>query len=206
MNCPICGSKTAFYQEVIVLTRYKAKLLRCKECLFIYFDQPTWIEESYSKSISILDTGLVRRNFHLSRKLYVLIRYLLNGAFKGLDFGGGTGLFTRSMRDFGVPYFWQDKYTQNIHACGYEYCPQETYQIISCIELLEHIQNPIDTLKELSLKHNPDYIFFTTETHQGAPESNWWYLSLDTGQHISFYHKKNINTARRKTWSPLCGL
>jgi hypothetical protein len=140
-----------------------------------------------------LDTGLVARNLRVSRTLSALIHTANLQDFKGLDWSGGTGLLTRLMRDRGFNYFTTDLYTENVHARGFEFCGEGSIEMISLIEVLEHIGSPLDFLREIIDLCEPDTIVFTQHLHDNSNPHDWWYFMTGTGQHISFFSEKTLD-------------
>jgi hypothetical protein len=109
-----------------------------------------------------------------------------------LDYGGGTGLFTRLMRDIGYNYFWHDPYTENLFSRGFEY-DNQNIKAISTFESFEHFVSPMEDINEM-LNISDNIIFSTNLLSYPIPKPwEWWYYGLSHGQHISFYSKKTLN-------------
>jgi hypothetical protein len=98
----------------------------------------------------------------------------------------------RIMRDFGFDFYWYDPFAENIFAKGFEYNKQDNILLITAFECFEHFANPLEEIeKMLKISEN---IIFSTRVFQGIPPKpdDWWYYSLDSGQHISFYSTKTL--------------
>ena len=46
----------------------------CARCNFLQTEEPYWLDEAYSESINISDTGYMQRNLNLSKKLTIILR------------------------------------------------------------------------------------------------------------------------------------
>jgi hypothetical protein len=191
MTCKICNQQTKQMFTAKMLNKYDIKYFYCEHCGFLQTEEPYWIEEAYSDSINVSDTGYMQRNLWLSPKNTILLSLFFDKNGKYLDYAGGYGVFTRMMRDIGFDFYWDDKYTANLFARGFEY-RGEPIQAITTFESFEHFVNPLDEIeKMLSISKN---IIFSTELLPNPipkPE-DWWYYGLDHGQHISFYSEKTF--------------
>ena len=67
----------------------------CEHCGFLQTEEPYWLDEAYSESINVSDTGYMQRNLMLSEKLTILLALFFDKNAKFLDYGGGYGIFTR---------------------------------------------------------------------------------------------------------------
>lgn len=179
------------------MSKYTISYWYCSFCGFLQTETPYWLQEAYVSSINNSDTGIVVRNQILSKRVAVILYHLASPADMFLDYAGGYGLFTRMMRDFGYDFYWQDKYTQNLLARGFEYISQPISGITS-FESFEHFVNPLQEIdKMLDIAKN--IIFSTVLLPLPIPQPlDWWYYGLDHGQHISFYSKKTFEYIAQK--------
>lgn len=193
MKSKITGGPTEFLFTARILNKYDVKYYRCTETGFIQTEEPYWLEEAYSSAITKLDVGLVRRNEILRDVVGKIIVKNFDAKKSFLDYAGGYGLFTRMMRDQGLSFYHTDKYCANIFAEYFDLARLDNdheFEAVTAFEVLEHMTNPKDDLKEiLSLS---DSLLFTTELVPREALSDWWYLSLETGQHVSFYTEKAL--------------
>jgi len=183
--------------EVKVLCKYLTNLNHCPQCGFLSLENPDWLDEAYSSSIVLSDTGLVMRNLTISKQIAPLLFHLFgsNGMF--VDFAGGTGLLVRLMRDVGFDFYWHDPFCTNIHARGFEYDPgQSPVDAITAFEVLEHTIDPVDFLNETIELTGAGVIMISTELYKSYPPKaeDWWYYSFETGQHISFFNRKTLES------------
>jgi hypothetical protein len=197
MYCKICQNHTQKIFTAKILNKYSITYFHCANCGFLQTEEPYWLEEAYFYPINISDTGYMQRNLQLSKKLTVLLFFFFNN-MKYLDYAGGYGVFVRLMRDIGFDFYWDDKYTQNLFARGFEYHQSDSIDVITTFESFEHFINPQEELEKLlSISKN---IIFSTEILPNpvpTPEQ-WWYYGLEHGQHISFYSLKTFNFLAKK--------
>jgi hypothetical protein len=196
MICKICKSNTQQIFTSKILKKYDVKYFKCDNCGYLFTEEPFWLEEAYSRSINLSDTGLLDRNIYFSKVLSVLIFFCFdrNGSF--LDYAGGYGVFTRLMRDVGYNFYWHDPYTQNLFANGFEKDLKfnSRFELLTAFEVFEHLVNPKEELEKM-LGFSNTIIFSTELMPQEIPEpKDWWYYGFNHGQHISFYTEKTLNT------------
>ncbi|MBS4062394.1 MAG: class I SAM-dependent methyltransferase [Bacteroidetes bacterium] len=191
MNCKICNQKSNSVFSARILKKYNINYFHCEQCGFLQTEEPYWLDEAYSESINVSDTGYIQRNINLSQKLTILLALFFDRKEKFLDFAGGYGVLTRIMRDIGFDFFWDDKYTKNLFAKGFEYQKEWEYEAVTSFESLEHFVDPIYEIEYL-LKISKNLIFSTELLPNPIPKpQDWSYYALDHGQHISFY---SLNT------------
>ena len=196
MICKICKSNTQQIFTSKILKKYDVKYFKCDNCGYLFTEEPFWLEEAYSRSINLSDTGLLDRNIYFSKVLSVLIFFCFdrNGSF--FDYAGGYGVFTRLMRDIGFDFYWHDPYTQNLFANGFEKDLKfnSRFELLTAFEVFEHLVNPKEELEKM-LEFSDTIIFSTELMPQEIPDpKDWWYYGFNHGQHISFYTEKTLNT------------
>jgi len=192
-NCRICKSKTKRYFEAQILSKYLIAYYYCDTCGFLQTQEPFWLSESYHESITLPDTGGLLRSLSLAEIISVLICFSFDRNARYLDFAGGYGVFARRMRDIGFDFYWQDRYSPNLFARGFEYTPDAgKIELITSFESFEHFREPLKEIESmLALSKN---IVFTTDllpTPVPGPE-DWYYYGLQHGQHISFYSLRTL--------------
>lgn len=194
-QCPICESKREKCFQAQILNKYNVQYFFCKNCGFLQTQEPHWLDEAYSSAIAVSDVGIIARNIAISKKLACILYLLFDKDGKYLDIAGGYGLLTRMMRDIGFDFYWSDLYCQNMFAREFEVeNTSKQFSAITAFEVLEHIYQPIDFLTQSLKKAHTSTIIFSTELFFGQPAkpSEWWYYSLETGQHISFYQYSTL--------------
>ena len=191
--CKICGNPSRYIFSKIVMQKYEVKYLECLNCSFVQTEDPYWLDEAYKKSINDSDTGILVRNHLLSTLTSNYINTCLDKEKIFLDYAGGYGIFVRLMRDLGFDFYWDDPYTPNVFAKGFERnLTLKFFEALTIFEAFEHFVNPaIEAKKLFSMT---DTLIFST--HLRPPNfknmEKWWYLSPHHGQHISFYSKKSL--------------
>lgn len=196
MRCPVCEAPTDSAFNATVLRKYEASYRVCPECEYLFAESPVWLDEAYSSAIAAADTGLMARNISLSLKVSSVLYWVMGDRGDGryLDVAGGYGVLTRLMRDIGFDFYWTDPFCENLVARGFEFGPQlGPCSAVTAMEVLEHVQSPLEFLKQGLTKGHADTIFFTTELYGGIiPSSDWWYYTFETGQHIGFFTAKTL--------------
>ena len=170
-----------------ILEKYDIAYFQCNSCNFIQTEEPYWLEEAYQQSLNIEDTGIVKRNILCAKRTNVVLYSLFNHRGQFLDYGGGTGLFVRLMRDYGFDFYWNDPFTKNIFARGYERDLSEHhhYETVTSFECFEHFVDPHAEIKKM-LSVAPA-IIFSTETFSGnTPSPDTWHITIFLM--VSTYH------------------
>ena len=198
LRCKICGNSNQFdITKTTLLNTFTANLIHCQSCDFEWLNgADQWLEKAYQNPIADTDTGIVRRNMELHPILSSFLM-LTAGTHKYLDWGSGSGLLVRLLRDDGLDCIGLEPFTEPILAPGFTYKKESEirskgpFGCVIAIEVVEHLLSPVEFFQSaLSLA---DTIIFTTElTDFNTQGEDWWYYSQDTGQHISFYSRKSL--------------
>jgi hypothetical protein len=194
-KCPVCSSGMAYAFSATVLGKHEVSYHRCAECGLVQTEEPYWLEEAYSNAIAIADTGLVQRNIANSAKLAALLYFCFEPRGAYADVAGGYGMLTRLMRDLGFDFYWEDRYTENLLARGFEADKAGLHFAgVTAFEVLEHLPDPVGFLSALMQKFAVRTVIFSTETYSGAaaPDNSWWYYAFGSGQHISFFQMATL--------------
>lgn len=198
-SCTFCEIEAPVFQRATVLGRFEAAYRRCSGCGHVWVDDPHWLASAHADSdaIAALDTGVVERNIWLTDVCTAMFRLSLH-AEKVVDFGGGTGLFTRMMRDRGFDCRWSDPWCENLFARGFEAGDEDAFDVATSFEVIEHSPEPMSLLRDLSRRAGA--IFLSTElmpAHAPHP-GEWWYYALETGQHVSFVTRRSLEVASER--------
>jgi ribosomal protein S27AE len=191
-TCRICGQSGTLLFEAPVLGRHAARYVHCGKCGFVQVGNLGWLDEAYRETITREDTMILDRNIRVRRNLLVILFYLFlcSKTDRFLDYAGGTGLLVRLMRDAGYDFHWQDPYTPNLFARGFEMQPGTTFKAVTCIEGLEHFTSPLDELTRMFALS--DTLICTTCLLPRQLTPDWPYLGRRHGQHISFFAAETL--------------
>ncbi|MFH2107286.1 MAG: class I SAM-dependent methyltransferase [Chrysiogenia bacterium] len=192
-TCPVCRNEMNQAFSGVILKKNKVEYFFCKTCGLLKTEKPYWLAEVYRQAIAETDTGLLQRNIANSKMVEPILHCLFKGKGRFLDVAGGYGVLTRLLRDMGFDCYSMDQYCQNLFAKAFD--PDDGFRAnaIFAFEVLEHIKNPREFLKDLFDTYSCKTIIFSTLTFSGdIPKKNWWYYAFETGQHISFYQPRTI--------------
>jgi 2-polyprenyl-3-methyl-5-hydroxy-6-metoxy-1,4-benzoquinol methylase len=193
-KCKVCGNDLVPYDQTIVLDKYNVQYFSCPGCGFIQTEEPYWLDEAYAQAITIYDTGILARNFANAVNVTFFLNNINMKDCKSLDFGGGHGVFTRIMRDYGFNFFHYDKYAENLFAGGFDGNLNEEYDLVTSFENFEHFVNPMSEIKNLI--DISDILFFSTllipSYRPPPPIVEWWYFCPSAGQHVAFYTRNTL--------------
>ncbi|MEY3198764.1 MAG: hypothetical protein RJA13_722 [Bacteroidota bacterium] len=196
--CKVCGSTSEHFDSAVILEKYKINYFQCPICGFIQTEESYWLQESYSNVIANSDIGILFRNKIFSNIANNILFSLFNHNAKFLDYAGGYGIFTRTMRDLGYDFYWDDKYCQNIFAKHFEHQIGAQYELITAFEVFEHFVNPIEEIEKI-LKLSKNILFSTELLPPNNPKPNeWHYYALQEGQHIALYTIKSLSIIAKK--------
>lgn len=198
MKCRICSGESNEIFSAKILNKYNIKYYHCSKCDFLQTEEPFWLSEAYQKAIGDTDTGILKRNQLFAERTALIIKKYYNPGKKFLDYAGGYGIFVRMMRDKGFNFYWSDPFAENLFARGFEYNGRDEIELLTAFECFEHFAYPLAEIeKMLKISSN---IIFSTRLFSGTPpkHGDWWYYSLDSGQHISFYSIKTLKFLAEK--------
>lgn len=198
---PLSGNRSELAFSETVLSQYRADYFIDPATDFIFVNNPHWLSEAYSSPLSITDTGILSRNIRNVEICTKLLNQVFprNAEIKGIDLGGGYGIFVRGMRDAGFDFHWHDLYAENLIARGFE-ARREDYDVAVAFEVLEHTVDPIKFLLDAKSKFNFRYLIFSATCFdpENIPNKEWWYWSFESGQHISFFSEAALRYISEK--------
>lgn len=138
------------------------------------------------------------RNQGVARKLAAFLFFVLghrNGTASYVDLAGGYGVLVRMMRDLGFDFYWQDRYCENLFARAHTWRDTgKSVAALTAIEVMEHLEDPSGFVKDALERSGAECFVFTTELipDDEPPSKTWWYYSLETGQHITFFTRRTL--------------
>ena len=201
MQSKITGGATTLLFTAKVLSKYDVHFFQCDDTGFIQTETPYWLDEAYSSAITKMDVGLVQRNLDMAELLYPLILKHFNHNASFLDYAGGYGLLTRLLRYKGLDFYNTDKYCENLFAefNDLKYVDEnKRYELITAFEVFEHLQSPIEEIEKM-MRSSDNLLFSTVIIPKIIPRpEEWWYFSLETGQHIAFYTITSLEYLAKK--------
>jgi len=192
VGCNICNSESLPLATEVILGKYNVQYYSCERCGFIQTETPYWLEEAYSSAIARSDLGLIGRNIKLSHFCSALLPLFFDTRGTFLDYGGGNGMFVRMMRDNGFDFYWTDKYASNQFAEGFESTENAKFSLLTAFEVFEHLSGPLLSIEDMF--HYTDTVIFSTRLlpRWRITPKEWWYFTVDTGQHVSLFSKESL--------------
>jgi hypothetical protein len=193
-RCRLCGGDTVFAFRKLLIGKHSVSFFRCGTCSSLQSEAPYWLDEAYGTDVDALDTGAAQRVLHCVALTHCVLRLL--GYRTTLDFGGGSGLLCRLLRDAGHDAYWYDQYSRPGYATGFVGSPTGSYDLITSFEVVEHFPNPSRDFEAL-FSGKPKALLLITELYSGQGE-DWPYLAPEEGQHIFFYSPDGLETIARR--------
>lgn len=187
--CRLCAGATDHAFSATIMGRRIIDYFTCRDCGSLQTEAPVWLDEAYSLHLGLLDCGAVQRN--LDNAAACLVAAKLWGLRNALDFGGGDGMLTRLLRDYGLNCFVSDKYAAPTYAQGFQAPDFQAPDLLVSFEVFEHFDAPARQLGEL-FANRPVVLLSSTGLYRGQ-RANWPYLSLRSGRHIFFYSPKAMD-------------
>lgn len=212
-KCPLCGkNKKASYLEL-----GKYKLFQCNACSLVspninfnklgnqeVYDDPVYVKDTTRE---ILDTFQYRKNTYAPERLsYILSRVdIKKRNIKLLDVGCGPGYFISYLADQGIYYKGLELAEFLVKICKEKGLNVEkndvseeknnSYNLITLFDVLEHIADPLPFFKVLNKKliKGGHLIAYTPNIHSLS-----YYLmeslqnTLLPFQHLCFFDKKSL--------------
>jgi hypothetical protein len=77
MKCNICGTENQPCCSERIMGKYDIEYYHCSNCDFVQTEEPYWLEEAYSKSINLSDTGYMARNLFYANRLTILLNLMI---------------------------------------------------------------------------------------------------------------------------------
>lgn len=205
ISCKVCGHPAVFFGAVdfnknpegaLPFAGVSIPYHRCESCGLIFstaFD--TWSNDDFRAHIYNDDYVKVDPEYVSARPLAwadAVAAFALKhgGNPRILDYGGGSGLMARALREKGLSAVSWDPMKPEV--------PPEphTFDIVTCFEVLEHTPTPKKSAKEILAFLAPAgvVIFSTLVSDSWSPcDVNFWYVAPRNG-HITIHTKNSLRT------------
>lgn len=227
LECPICGEPTVVAgTKHSALANRAFELRHCSNCYFTFVSNP-WTEyseiydEAYYRgrgSDPLVDyvcemeqPEQTIRSYEWDGVLKAVTRLTSVGAqSKWLDFGCGNGMlaqYVRARTGAAAVGFEEGWIADRARSCGNPLIELDelsahhgTCDVVTAIEVLEHVADPLPTLRTIRKLLKPGGLFFFTtgnaQPHRGRI-ADWSYCMPEV--HISFFEPRTMELALQKT-------
>ncbi len=187
-KCKLCNCNTTIIND----NKTNKDYYRCLECDYIFMDEKHYLDtESEKKHYDNHDNNLESLGY--VKMFEKLIEEFVTADAKdintALDFGCGEGeVLPILLERTGIScdrydlYYFPEKVYEN-----------KKYDLICSTEVIEHLDNPLETLKEMLSHLNKDgYLLLMTYFHPSDDEKflKWFYIKDMT--HIGFFSTKTF--------------
>lgn len=160
-----------------------------------------------------IDTGWEERNRRICKFVSVISRLPgvgVSNCARILDFGCGAGKLVQDLNTLGFDAYGFEPYPQEgisapVFANLNEIREMENIDLITCIEVLEHLRNPDKVLALFSeLLGSSGYLMLSTELYNSRNHGeNWYYLNPAAG-HVSIFNERSLRILlRRHSFEPI---
>ena len=189
--CRLCDGPVLPVFKKLVLARHEVSYFECQNCHSLQTEEPYWLDEAYAEAnLALVDTGPAWRSVNHQAVIYISARILgFPTTASIVDYGGGTGLLCRLLRDRGFDARVFDAYASNDLARGFEDNGARP-DILCSFEVAEHFANPKADMAT-NFDRRAALLIIGTETYR-REGPNWWYISPETGQHVFFYSPEGM--------------
>jgi hypothetical protein len=189
--CRLCGSLAQFSFQKRILSKHDIKYFHCQSCGALQTEEPYWLEEAYQPINEQLDTGQFIRSLHNAAFLDAITSQLNLSNEPLVDYGCGSGLTARILRDVGINAYGYDTFSTPRLLMGFQTETIDGASIINLCEVAEHFPHPKSSFEHI-FSCNPKIVVVQTGIFD-KPNENWDYLAPEHGQHIFFYSEKTVS-------------
>lgn len=194
--CRLCDGPVVGVFKRLVLASHEVSYLECQNCRSLQTEEPWWLDAAYADgSLALIDTGPAWRGVNCQAIIYITARILgFRTTASVLDYGGGTGLLCRLLRDQGFDARVFDPHARNDLARGFEDNGARP-DILCAFEVVEHFANPKHDMAAIFDRRAHLLIIGTDTYNRQGPA--WRYLIPETGQHVFFYSHEGMQHLAR---------
>ncbi len=205
--CKICGSEAKFaFKGNWSGQSHTFSYYRCtnSQCNFLYTDYlDNWSEEQISALYDGHVCGGAKERAHLPLDKVNLAKSILPDAKKILDVGCGEGLGVYFLREAGFEAYGYDvvqpTICHNYITTGNQEDITETYDVVTAIEVLEHLIDPVETCHWIAglVREGGIFAFSTYTFEPKKHDATWWYL--DHIGHVSLHTRSSLRLLAEAT-------
>ncbi|TFW18559.1 class I SAM-dependent methyltransferase [Duganella callida] len=209
--CPVCGAATVIHDVVdfnksceearryfLPLSGRAVYYHRCPACAFTLAPELCgWSDQEFQQHIYNQRYIDIDPDYVSKRPLAnadFLQRLFGDGkaAIRHLDYGGGSGLLSQTLRLHGWDSSSYDPFPRN----GQRLDELGRFNLISAFEVFEHVPDPAELMQNITaLMADECVVIFSTLLSDGHIEPNrrltWWYAAPRNG-HISLFSKQSL--------------
>jgi len=189
--CRLCGAELTSVFRKFLLKNHDVQYFQCISCKAMQTEVPYWLDEAYDPSNERFDSGQVTRSILNAAFLNWLISVVELPSPRILDYGCGSGLLVRLLRDSGLDAWGLDRHSNPRLSLGFQVDNSNGFDVINLCEVIEHFDQPRTALDEI-FKANPSLLVVQTGI-MGEPDPSWFYLADFHGQHIFFLTVATVN-------------
>jgi SAM-dependent methyltransferase len=189
--CRLCGAELVSVFRKLLLNKHNVQYFQCSACQAMQTETPYWLDEAYDPSNERFDSGQVTRSILNAAFINWLITVVELPSPRVLDYGCGSGLLVRLLRDSGLDAWGLDRHSNPRLSLGFQVDHSVGFDVINLCEVIEHFDQPRVALDEI-FKANPSLLVVQTGI-MGEPDPSWFYLADFHGQHIFFLTVATIN-------------
>lgn len=201
-ECSICKSSRLSYIGSLpfdhnavnrpIINDRPVEYFQCRECHtvqapeIIAWDTDRLSREVYNEEYIYIDpTYAEERPSNFAKFFLDNIKYQYKKKIKHLDYGGGNGAMSRLMNSGGISSISYDPFVNKDRPLG-------KFNFITAVEVMEHSQNSLETLKDMVKFMQPGGVI-AISTHLAPPNCkiDWWYI-CPRGGHINILSLRSL--------------
>jgi Flp pilus assembly protein TadD/SAM-dependent methyltransferase len=202
-QCKVCGGTSPLFGVVdlnkscaeakglkLPLAGCPVYYQRCRECGFCFttafdeWDFAAFRQHIYNEDYLLVDPDFVQVRPEGNARLVAEAFAAAKGAISLLDYGGGSGLLAKRLREQGFSAETYDPFSE------FNQLPVRRFDLVTCFEVMEHVPDPRETLRTMAgLMEEGGVILFSTLVQPKEFEQmglGWWYAGPRNG-HVSLY-------------------
>ncbi len=220
MNCPVCGKNN--FKKVAAETqeegrKRKMRLLQCLECQLLFAED--YLEDRkhlYGKNYAAWGADALQEEPQIGRakreafrcQLKILLKYVQPAGKKFLDVGTGNGYMIESAKEAGFEV-WGTEISPSAAAIASKKFPGQIFEgklesadypdnffdVICLTDVLEHLPNPLETVREIGRTLKPDGHLFlispnTDSIWRMLLRKRWFQYKYE---HVCYFNRTSLD-------------